>query len=200
MPSDAQPEPIIPGLDGTPVPGGIRAIRMGNEPKLDNLSPEALRRVQEGKAIPSFFKLSSEDEKQIVPRLSVWLEPLTSVAQAWILVGANLKRRWVLFLKIDQIRTVIAPAVEKFPQTPPLEVEWERATRLTEAGDRVPETRTGWEGHAGITNLNKGNKTQREAIRWQLADLAVVQILSEEDLTSFINEQKSDHKSSSTPS
>jgi hypothetical protein len=164
---------------------------MANEPRLDTLSPEAIRRVQEGKPIPSFFNLSSEDKLQAVPRLSVWVEQLTTVAQAWILVGASLKRRWVLVLPVDGVRLVSGPAFEKLPSTPPLEVEWERATRLTEAGERVPETRAGWEGHAGITNLDKGNKTQKEAMRWQLADLAEVRILTEEELASFGDQEMS---------
>lgn len=71
MSPDTHPEPIAPGPDGTPVPGGVRVVRLANEPKLQNLSPEAVRRIQEGKALPAFFKLSSEDEKQPVPRLSV---------------------------------------------------------------------------------------------------------------------------------
>ncbi len=44
---------------------------MANEPKVAHLSPEMVRRVEKGQALPTFFDLSSEDKKQIVPRLSV---------------------------------------------------------------------------------------------------------------------------------
>lgn len=185
MSPDAQPEPLAPGPDGAPVPGGLRVLRMANEPKVANLSPEFLRRVQGGKALPSFFELSSEDKLQAVPRLSVWLEQLTTVAQAWVLVGANERRRWVLFLEVDGVRTVRAPALDQFPETPPLDVVWERATAALETGERVPETRPGWEGHSGIPNLDCGNKTQKALLRSQLADRAAVRILTDEELASF---------------
>jgi hypothetical protein len=79
------------------------------------------------------------------------------------------------------VNTVSAPATDNLPPTPALEVQWERATALNEAGERVPETRPGWEGHAGIANLDKGNKTQRKSLQWQLADLALVRVLTEAD-------------------
>lgn len=63
--------PPVPGLDGSPVPDRVRLIRMANEPKVAHLSPEMVRRVEKGQALPTFFDLSSEDKKQIVPRLSV---------------------------------------------------------------------------------------------------------------------------------
>ena len=177
--------PLVPGPDGSPVPDGVRLIRMANEPKVAHLSPEAVRRAGDGKAIPSFFTLSSEDNKQPVPRLSVWVEGLTSVAQAWVLVGASASRRWVVRLEADKVRRIFAPAVDQFPPTPVLDIQWERATILTDAGDRVPDDRPGWEGHAGIAHLDKGNKTQRDSLRWQLAECADVQILTAEQLAAF---------------
>jgi hypothetical protein len=180
-----RPEPLAPGPDGTPVPSGVRLIRMANEPKLANLSPEAVRRAGQGKAIPSFFDLSSEDKKQPVPRLSVWVEGLTTVEQAWVLVGAAPTRRWVVLLRVEQVRATSAPAADSFPPTPPPDVHWEPATTLSEDGQRVPETRPGWDGHAGIAGLGNGNMTQRAALRWQLADGAEVRILSLEELITF---------------
>ena len=170
--------PIVPGLDGSPVPDGVRLIRMANEPKVAHLSPEMVRRVGEGRALPPFFDLSSEDKKQPTPRLSVWVEGLTSVAQAWTLVGASPARCWVVRLEADKVRRIFAAAVEQFSPTPALDIHWERATTVTEAGDRVPEFRPGWEGHAGIANLDKGNKTQRDSLRWQLAEFAGIEILT----------------------
>lgn len=176
-----------PGPDGAPVPESAVVIRMANQPALEHLSPEFLRRVQAGQALPTFFALSTEDEKQPVPRLSVWVERLTTVVQAWVLVGSNPKRRWVLFLAVDGVRGVSATPVDQFPATPHLDVQWERATVLAADGSRVEDYRPGWEGHAGIANLNCGNKTQRLSLRWQLADLASVQVLSEDDIRSFVS-------------
>jgi len=172
--------PLAPGPDGSPVPDGVWLIRMANEPKVAHLNPEAIRRVNDGKAIPSFFDLSSEDKKQPVSRLSVWVEGLTSVAQGWVLVGASPARSWVV-----QVRRIFAPVVDRFPPTPSLDVHWERATKVTDAGDRVPDIRPEWEGHAGIANLDKGNKTQRDSLRLQLAVCADVQILTQEVLSAF---------------
>ncbi|MGL4423590.1 MAG: hypothetical protein ACRCZF_23235 [Gemmataceae bacterium] len=177
--------PLVPGPDGSPIPGGVRLIRMANEPKVAHLNPEAVRRVSDGKALPLFFDLSSEDKKQPFPRLSVWVEELTSVAQAWVLVGASSARRWVVRLEVDKVRCIFASGVPQFPPTPTLDVHWERATQVTDAGDRVPETRPGWEGHAGIANLDNGNKTQRNSLRLQLADSADVQILRPEQLATL---------------
>jgi hypothetical protein len=164
---------------------------MANEPKIAHLSPEAIRWVNDRKALPSFFELSSPDKKQPIPRLSVWVEGLTSVAQAWVLVGSSPTRRWVVLLATDRVRLISAAAVDGLPVTPALDVEWERATTLTDAGDRVLETRPGWEGHAGIVNLDKGNKTQRDSLRWQLADCAEVRILTPDQLEEFAKPQES---------
>ena len=179
------PLPLSPGPDGSPVPGGVVVFRKANQPDLTQLSPEFLRQVEAGKAQPTFFTLSSEDEKQPVPRLSVWVEGLTTVPQAWVLVGGNTKRRWVLNLAVDGVRAVSATAVDRFPATPNLDVQWERATALAEDGTRVEDNRPGWEGHTGIANLNSGNKTQRLSLRWQLANLAHTRVLSAEELQEF---------------
>ncbi len=179
------PSPLFPGADGSPVPGGVVVVRMGNQPAVDQLSPELLRQLQAGRGLPTLFVLSTEDEKQPVPRLSVWVDGLTTVAQAWVLVGSSPKRRWVLFLPVDGVRSVSATAVDRLPQTPNLDVQWERATISGADGVRVDDHRPGWEGHAGIAHLNTGNKTQRLSLRWQLADLARVQVLSDDDLQEF---------------
>ena len=169
--------PLAPGPDGTPVPAGVRLIRMANEPKLANLNAVAQERVRAGKALPAFFELSSEDKAQPVPRLSVWVEGLTTAQQAWVLVGAVPTRNWVVLLNADAVR-----AAETGTE-PKLDVHWERATMLTPAGERVLEMRPGWDGHAGITNLDCGNKPHRAALRLYLADIAEMRVLTVEDLT-----------------
>ena len=102
-----------------------------------------------------------------------------------MLVGAAPARRWVVKLDADRVRAIFAPGVDNFPPTPLLDVHWERATTATETGERVPETRPGWEGHAGVTNLDKGNKTQRDSLRWQLADGAEVQVLTLDEVAAL---------------
>ena len=172
------PNTIVPGTNGSAIPNGLTVIRLANEPKMGNLSPEAVRRVEAGQALPAFFQLSSEDSKEAVPRLSVWVEGLTTLHQAWVLVGANPARRWVLFLSVDAIRTI--------PAVPPLDVQWERAMHIPDNGPRTPEFRPGWEGHAGIVNLDSGNKTQRALLRNTLSEIARVQILSLDDLNPIV--------------
>ena len=179
------PALLTPGPDGSPVPAGVRLIRLANEPRWENLSPEAVRQVRDGKALPMFFELSSEDKRQLVPRLSVWVDGLTTVAQAVVLLGATPDRRVVLFLNADEVRTVFAPGIDRLPSTPPLDIHWERATKLSETGDRVNEMRLGWEGHAGITNLDCGNKTQRNSLRISLAAIAQLRVLTPEEIATF---------------
>jgi hypothetical protein len=168
--------------NGTPVPDKCLVIRMGNRPERSKLSPAALDKIDAGKALPEFFQLSSEDKKQDVPRLSVWVLGLTSVAQAWVLVGANDRRICVMQLAVDQVRKVYAPESNGNPPSPNLDVEWEQAMRRLIDGTYVKETRPGWEGHAGITGLDFGTKIQREAIRLALADLAELRMMSEAEL------------------
>ena len=177
--------PLISGPNGSPVPAGVRLIRLANEPRLENLSPEAIRQTTEGKALPSFFAFSSEEKKQPIPRLSVWVDGLTTVVQAVVLLGATPERRVVLFLNADDVRTVFAPGIDKFPSTPPLDIHWERATNLSETGDRVNETRPGWEGHAGITSLDCGNKSQRASLRISLSAIAQLRVLTPEEIATF---------------
>lgn len=172
------PNTIIPGVDGSSLPHAINVIRLANEPKMGNLSPEAVRRVEASLALPAFFELSSEDRKEAVPRLSVWVEGLTTLQQAWVLVGANPTRRWVLFLSVDTIRTI--------PAVPPLDVQWEHAMCIADNGPRTPESRPGWEGHAGIANLDSGDKNQRALLRSALSEIAKVQILSLDDLNPIV--------------
>ncbi|HEX4612860.1 MAG TPA: hypothetical protein VH092_32005, partial [Urbifossiella sp.] len=71
------------------------------------------------------------------------------------------------------------------PTQPNLDVEWEAAKTPAPDGSWVPETRPGHEGHAGIRYLDKGNKTQREDVRWQLAEMAAVRILTDDEVTAF---------------
>lgn len=149
------PVPLTPGPDGSPVPAGVRLIRLANKPRWENLSPEAVRQVRDGKALPTFFALSSEEKKQPIPRLSVWVDGLTTIAQAVVLLGAIPDRRFVLFLNVDQVRTVFVLSIDALPPTPPLDIHWERATKLseTEGTSKRDEARMGrscWDHESGL--------------------------------------------------
>jgi len=70
---------------------------------------------------------------------------------------------WVVWLKADEIRRVFASGVDRFPPTAALEIHWERATKETDAGDRVPETRP----RLGRTSRNRDldKATERNVTR-----------------------------------
>jgi hypothetical protein len=126
--------------------------------------------------------LSTEDKNQPEPRLSVWVEGLTTTEQAWVLVGAARHRRIVLRLGVDAVRAI--PAEPTTPPHPGLEVEWEPATLPDGHGGRIPETRPGFEGHAGVARLGDrhGTKAQRKHFRAALARIATIRVLTEEEV------------------
>ena len=161
----------VAGLEGSPVPYALSVMRLAD-----------LASLQNGRASATIFALSSADKLHESPRLSVWVEGLTSVEAAWILTGRVRERRAVLTLPVAAIRALVPTPPE--PIHPGLEVEWERATILDALGNRVVDFRPGAEGHAGIARLDDrfGTKTQRKSLRVRLADLATVRILNEVEL------------------
>ena len=131
-----------------------------------------------GRASPAAFELSSEDKKGVPPRLSVWVERLTTPAQAWSLMGENPDYQLALRLNVDAIRS-LRPEPEA-ASVPSLDVEWEPL--MTRSADRrwIPDSRPGAEGHAVITGLMRGGAVSRihtKSLRSQLADLAEVILL-----------------------
>jgi len=181
--SPEQQKSITPGPDGTPVPPGTSVIRLE---KLPAPNGDADSLLQQGKAWPGLFILSSADKKRRPPRLSVWLTALTSVAQAWARRPVS---RVVCTLGVDAMREVAAEAEAHRSTTRSLDVEWEKAVRVVD-GLEVPDELPGHEGHCGITGLgdDNGNKTQRELLRSILADTVRpgdVTILTDADIVSF---------------
>ena len=128
------------------------------------------------------FLLSSEDRAQPNPRVSVWMTALTTLEQAWLLTGGSRERRGGLFLEVDKIRSLRPIPPE--PVHPGLDVEWEPAMVPDGLGGRMPESRSGFEGHAGIVRLDDryGTKQQRKKFRVQLADISTVRILTDAEL------------------
>jgi len=133
----------------------------------------------------------SEAERNLAsPRLSVWLTALTTPAQAWLLVGANPKNVILVNLLVDSVRTISAPGTAMTPDTPRLDVVWEAATATdpTDPARRIPEMRSGGQGHCGIDGLFNGTKAQRGKLRELLADAVRpgdLVILSDADIAAF---------------
>jgi hypothetical protein len=163
-------EPLRPGQDGEPLPAGEWVLRFAA------LTKDVL---ETGKPSPRAFELSSEDRQSAPPRLSVWAERLTTARQAWMLMGAKPEYQLILRLNVDVIRA-LRPEPDA-PAVPGLDVQWDRLIVQDEAGRRVPDTRPGAEGHAGITGLARGGEMTRlhtKSLRSQLADAAISFLIS----------------------
>ncbi len=148
--------PPTPGPDGTPLPGGLTTFRLALEPRRDQLGPEGCDRLDAGLVPFEFFALSTADRASAVPHLSVWCAGLTTVPQAWAILGGA-GARYLLTLPVDGVRAL-----------PPLDVCWFRAARAGGAA----EDRPGWAGHAGVVGLDTGGRLERKQRRLDLADLA----------------------------
>jgi hypothetical protein len=141
-----------PGADGEPVPGNARVIRLAQRSKDFD---------EHGKVSPAAFQLSSTEERQHPPRLSVFIEDLTTPMQAAELLGRP-QYKLAVFLLVDTVRAV-RPTPDP-PGTPGLDVQWHP----------IDDDRPGAAGHAGITGLNNENRLVRRSFRAKLADLADV--------------------------
>jgi hypothetical protein len=118
------------------------------------------------------FQPSSDDERSPGKRLSIWVEDLTIADEAWTIMGAKPNNSVVACLESEAIRGIPAPTGFH-----PLRVEWELAVVDGLGGSKVPDTRPGAIGHAGIWGLiqgadNKTDKDKRRALRSALADVA----------------------------
>ena len=191
--ADGSPDETLPppGQDGTPVPGGISVLRLGPKPDAKNLNDPGHALLKGGKAWPGLFAFSSKEKSQSGPRLSVWHRGYTSVAQAWVLVGGNVNNRISLTLSVDRVRGIFAPArPDGAPETPRLQVVWERAFRPAPdgSGHTVQDDRPGSQGHCGIDHLYCGTAAQKGKLREQLADAVQpgdLIVMSDEQIESF---------------
>lgn len=163
-------EPVRSSPDGQPLPGGEWVLRLA-------LLSKDVRDT--GRPNPNAFELSSEDRQSTPPRLSVWVERLTTPHQTWVLLGARPEYQLVLQLNVDAVRS-LRPEPDS-AEVPGLDVLWDRLMGLDEAGNRVPDPRPGAEGHAGLTDLARGDGVTRlhtKSFRSQLADCAVALLLN----------------------
>lgn len=191
MSAEGSPQP---GPDGTPLAGGLTVLRLGPQPSLNNLNDAAHALLRQGNAWPGLFAFSSKEReaeaKGLHPRLSVWANRLTTLQQAWTLVGGNPNNRIALTLSVDRVRGVFAPArPDGTPATPPLDVVWERAeTPAPDGTGTVPDTREGSSGHCGIDGLYRGTKPQKAKLRELLADAVPpggLVVLTEDQIAGF---------------
>ena len=110
------------GQDGSPVPAGVSVTRLGAEPPLKNLNDPGHALLRGGKAWPGLFAFNSKEREMeatgLKPRLSVWLQGYTTVAQAWVLVGGKSSCRIVLTLSVEHIRQISAAATNDSPRDP----------------------------------------------------------------------------------
>ncbi len=159
--NEAHADPIRPGPDNSPLPGGELVFRLPREPNLDRVNRELLDQLAAGLSVPDFFNLSSDDKDSPIPHLSMWCEKLTTVAQAWVLSGSRPANKYLVRLPVDAVRRV-----------GPLDVRWFRALTSGPDGPCL-EMRPGWQGHCGVTGLVEStDKIARRALRLKLVDIA----------------------------
>ena len=154
-----------PGADGEPLPDGAWVFRLSAVPKDFH---------ETGKINEAAFDLSDADKRAAVPRLSVWTEDLTSPEQARGMLTNPARYELVLRLGVDEVRS-LRPAPDA-PQTPTLDVQWERRVTIDADGQAVPDTSPGAEGHAGITGLSRqsGEPRRRVAsLKYELVKLVM---------------------------
>lgn len=165
--------PTFPRDQLAPLPRWGAVLRLA---KAGSLNQEAKDALERGFIHESFlpFSLSSADEVQQPPLLSVWSRRLTSPRQAWLIRGANAAVDYVFSLPIRKLRHV---AVSDAEPARCLEVVWDRYQ--DQLLDEVRPLVSTWSlrGHAGVQGLpgkkdNRVNKQARRRIRSQLADLA----------------------------
>ena len=196
MTADGSPDsPPSPGPDGSPLPAGCSVLRVGARPPVNHLNDPAHALLRLGKAWPGLFLFSTKEKEAIAKgecvRLSVWAEPLTTVKQAWVLVGGNPNNRIVLTLSVDRINSISAAArPDGTPATSTLSVVWEQAKHTATDGSGVaaPDDRPGSQGHCGIDGLTLGTKAQQGNLRQQLADTVLptdMTVLSDEQISDF---------------
>jgi hypothetical protein len=144
---------------GKPVPSYDVILRIPNGPLPKDFT-------EHPKPEPSWFVLSSSDETQIPPRLSVFVNRLTTIEQAWVIAGAKDDRRAAAVLRVKEVRN-IAPSSDADVSTPLPDVIWDRE------GMDDPSVQ-GNLGHSGITGLACRSRVVRKYYRMQLADISEI--------------------------
>ena len=193
MTSDGTSDALISEPDGTPLSAGWSVLRLGPQPSINAVNDPGHTLLASGKAWPGLFAFSSTERiaegQGLKPRLSVWTESLTTLHQAWLLVGGNPNNRIALTLFVDLVRAISAPDMPGVRATPRLDVVWERAVRPAPDGTgSVPDDRPGSKGHCGIDGLCNGTKAQKGKLRELLAESVPpngLVVLTDDQIASF---------------
>ena len=150
------PEPVIKrGLQDAPVPDEAVVLRAYKPPLF----------IEPGDIVPRetfTFLLSERDKSLSFPKLSVFVQGLTTEAQACALIGDGTTHRLVARLSVAAIRAISL-------NTHALEVVWDTAV----LPNGTPDTRPGSEGHAGITGLKRPPQMEKrlfKTLQTRLAD------------------------------
>jgi hypothetical protein len=149
-----------PGPDGTPIPVGSQIIRLAA------LQPKDYHET--GRISPLVFKLSSTELSGKPARLSVFVDGLTTPAQAAAILGRP-NYSLVIHFGVDQVRG-LRPSPDT-PLVPGLDVLWDHIDRIY----------PGAEGHAGIIGLDHPSRAVRKSFRTRLADIASVAALMQSE-------------------
>src|SRR3954451_22975117 len=121
---------LHPGNDGDPLPSGALVFRISERRHVNFVG------LEERRALPGMFELSSPEKKSEHKRLSIWAEELTVADQAWDFMGKNPKHTVAACSDVDRIRAIEPP--DGFER---LDAVWEKA----ENRDGTPNERHGAE-------------------------------------------------------
>lgn len=158
------------------VPEHCYVIRLARPPK-DFLEKKSILAIQ---LDDEAFNPSTDDKKSVPPHLSVWVEFLTTPAQAYRFLqenNPNSDKKLILRLSVSEIRKIVGIADKEKIYPGLLDVIWvflEKSVR-----NKVP----GAKGHSGITGgifeellpnglTSKQKKILRKYLRSELAKLA----------------------------
>ncbi|MBM3460461.1 MAG: hypothetical protein FJX77_18235 [Armatimonadetes bacterium] len=142
------------GREGDPIPSGLWLIRLVREDWFE---------AEQGRLVwvdPHAFDLSSDDKKATPPHLSLFVEAMTTLDQAWELGGRNIRKTHAILVPVGAVRSVSSNAGS-------LDVVWTRTGGAAGPGSC---------GHVGIVGWQLGDdaasKKRRKHVRQRLADAA----------------------------
>jgi hypothetical protein len=153
--------PRLTPSHGHRLPGCEVVLRVPNEPLPKDFAKSP-------KANPMWFRLSSRDERQTPPRISVFSSRFTTPMEAWRLAGSKAERMVVAAIRVRTVRKI--HPISQSTAFKPLDVIWDR---------EIDTNKPGSLGHAGITGLDSRalDPAARKSCRQQLADSARLRFL-----------------------
>lgn len=158
------------GKNLEPLPESHKILRLAVPPK--DFEERGRVLANQLNIVSEAFTLSSSDKESVPPHLSVWSEMLTTPEQAYSFLPKDSPKRLVLRLRVNEVRDITSKLGDTI-YSDLLDVIW----------IGILETKSGAEGHAGITGLNRDTdapenltKAQKKLLfkdmRFQLSELA----------------------------